>query len=49
MAETIFEVITATDCPRKGFDRVRPARFPKKKVKTKIVQVNGTSQGKEGK
>lgn len=31
MAETIFEVITATYCPRKGFDRIRAARFPPKK------------------
>lgn len=30
MAEIIFEVIMATDCPRRGFDRVRAENFQKR-------------------
>lgn len=29
-AEIIFEVIMATDCPRRGFDRVRAENFQKR-------------------
>lgn len=50
-AEAIFEVIIATDCPRKDFGKVRTAKIQKKikKLKTEWYKLNGTSLRIEGK